>query len=107
MNSSLFKRSWPFLKWGMFVAILVFVARHAWKLWTEVDQHPMRLKWGWLALATVASVAAWLPSAWYWRKLMSDFGFSPRWPQVFRAHYCGQLGKYTPGKAAALWFVWR
>jgi glycosyltransferase 2 family protein len=102
MNSRLLKRIWPFLKWGMFVAVLLFVARHGYKLWLDVDGHSLRFNWGWLALATVASVMAWLPSVWYWRTLISNFGFSPPWPQVIRSHYCGQLGKYTPGKAAVI-----
>jgi hypothetical protein len=102
MNSGLLKRLWPFLKWGMFIVVLVFVARHGHKLWTDVDRHPTRLNWGWLALATVASVVAWLPSAWYWRKLIVNLGFSPPWTQVLRSYYCGHLGKYMPGKAAAI-----
>jgi hypothetical protein len=47
-------------------------------------------------------VVAWLPSAWYWRKLISNLGITLPWPQVFRSYYCGHLGKYLPGKAAAI-----
>jgi uncharacterized membrane protein YbhN (UPF0104 family) len=86
----------------MFLAVLIFVGRHGYKLWLDVNRQPLRLNWGWLTLATVASVAMWLPSVWYWRKLISSFGFSPTWTQVVRAHYCGQLGKYLPGKAAVI-----
>jgi uncharacterized membrane protein YbhN (UPF0104 family) len=96
------KRLWAVLKWTMFLVVLVFVARHGYKLWREVDQHPTRLTWGWLALAAVTSVVAWLPSAWYWRKLLSNLGMSPPWPQVLRAYFCGHLGKYVPGKAVAI-----
>ncbi len=104
------KRLWPVLKWGMFLAVLILVARHGHKLWTEVDRHSTeagwgwlaRLSWGWLALAVVSSVAAWLPSAWYWKKLMATCGATPPWPQVLRSYYCGHLGKYFPGKAAAI-----
>ena len=96
------KPAWAVLKWVMFLAVLIFVGRHGYKLWTEVDRHPTRLSWGWLALATMASVTAWLPSAWYWRKLISNLGVTPPWPQVLRSYYCGHLGKYLPGKAAAI-----
>jgi uncharacterized membrane protein YbhN (UPF0104 family) len=100
--SPLRKRLWPILKWTMFLVVLLFVARHGYKLWREVDQHPTRFNWGWLALAVVTSVVAWLPSAWYWRKLISNLGMSPPWPQVLRAYFCGHLGKYVPGKAVAI-----
>lgn len=86
----------------MFLIVLIFVARHGYKLWTEVDRHATRLNWGWLTLAVVTSVIAWLPSAWYWRKLISNLGVTPPWSQVFRSYYCGHLGKYLPGKAAAI-----
>src|SRR5262249_42184911 len=55
-----------------------------------------------LGLAVATSVVAWLPSAWYWRKLISNLGMSPPWPQVLRAYFCGHLGKYVPGKAVAI-----
>jgi hypothetical protein len=45
---------------------------------------------------------AWLPSAWYWRKLLSTLGPTPAWPLLLRSYYCGHLGKYLPGKAAAI-----
>jgi uncharacterized membrane protein YbhN (UPF0104 family) len=99
---TLAKPAWAVLKWVMFVAILIFVGRHGYNLWTEVDRQPTRLNWGWLTLATLASAAAWLPSAWYWRKLVASLGAAPPWPQVLRSYYCGHLGKYLPGKAAAI-----
>src|SRR5262245_44507361 len=99
---TLFRRLWPVLKWGMFLAVLIFVARHGYKLWREVDQHPTRLNWGWLGLAVVTSVVAWMPSACYWRGLLSNLGMSPPWPQLLRAYFCGHLGKYVPGKAVAI-----
>src|SRR5262245_874985 len=100
--TTLFQRAWPVLKWGMFLVVLIFVARHGYKLWREVDQHPTRFNWGWLALAVVTSIVAWLPSAWYWWKLLLNLGMSPPWPQVLRAYFCGHLGKYVPGKAVAI-----
>lgn len=94
----------------MFLVVLALVVRHGHKLWTEVDRHSTaagwgwlaRMGWGWLTLAVVTSVAAWLPSAWYWKKLMALLGATPAWPQVLRAYYCGHLGKYVPGKAVAI-----
>jgi uncharacterized membrane protein YbhN (UPF0104 family) len=96
------KRLVPILKWGMFLAVLVFVAQHGYHLWVRVDRQPARMNWGWLALATATSVIAWLPSAWYWRRLLSTLGPMPPWPLLLRSYYCGHLGKYLPGKALAI-----
>jgi uncharacterized membrane protein YbhN (UPF0104 family) len=95
-------RFWPILKWMMFVTVIAFVARHGYSLWNQVEGHATRLNWGWLALAGLMSVVAWLPSAWYWRKLLSTLGPAPLWLHVLRAYYCGHLGKYLPGKAAVI-----
>jgi uncharacterized membrane protein YbhN (UPF0104 family) len=96
------KRLWPALKWGMFLLVLVFVARHGWHLWTGFDQHARPLKWGWLLLAVATSLCAWLPSLWFWRQLMAALGATAPWPQAARAYYCGHLGKYVPGKGLAI-----
>jgi uncharacterized membrane protein YbhN (UPF0104 family) len=101
-STTFLKRLWPVLKWGMFLAVLIFVTRHGYRLWREVDQHSTRLNWGWLGLAVATSIVAWLPSAWYWRTLISKMGMPPPWPQVLRAYFCGHLGKYVPGKAVAI-----
>ena len=96
------KRLWPALKWGMFVLVLIFVSRHGWHLWTGFDQHARPLKWGWLLLAVATSLAAWIPSLWFWRQLMAALGATAPWPQTARAYYCGHLGKYVPGKGLAI-----
>ncbi len=98
---------WPIVKWAMFLAVLGFVARHGYVLWTDprwatVDHQAVHLHWGWLALATVTATVAWLPSAWFWRRLLSNLGPTPAWPQLLKSYYCGHLGKYLPGKAAAI-----
>ncbi|HTI50315.1 MAG TPA: hypothetical protein VL475_05170, partial [Planctomycetaceae bacterium] len=93
---------WPTLKWGLFFVVLAFVGLHAAKLWGEFDSRTLRLRWGWLALATVVSVAGWLPSVWYWRRLLGALGARPEGGQLLRAYYCGHPGKYVPGKAMVI-----
>src|SRR5262245_32063228 len=95
-------RLWPIVKWGLFLAVLYFVGRHGHRLWTEVGSSPVRLNWSWLSLAVTTSILAWLPSAWYWRKLITSLGVTPAWMPLLRAYYCGHLGKYVPGKAVAI-----
>lgn len=96
------KRLWPALKWGMFLLVLVFVVQHGWHLWEGFDRHATPINWNWLLLAVVTSLTAWLPSLWYWRQLMAALGADTPWLQATRAYYCGHLGKYVPGKGAAL-----
>lgn len=104
---NLLKRLWPALKWAMFLLVLGFVARHGYVLWTderwnEADRQARSIGWGWLVLAVVCSLVAWIPSVWYWRRLMSQLGATAPWRQIVRAYYCGHLGKYVPGRAAAI-----
>jgi hypothetical protein len=90
------------VKWGLFAVVLAFVGRHAWRLWGEMGPQPLRLRAGCLVWATLVSIVAWLPSAWYWRWMISVLGAPAPWPEAFSAYYCGHLGKYVPGKAMAL-----
>lgn len=90
------------IKWVLFALVLLFVGRHAWRLWSEVDTTTIRLRWGWLAAATAVSILGWIPSAVYWRWVMAKLGAPAPWPEVWCAYYCGHLGKYVPGKAMTL-----
>lgn len=94
--------SWQALKWGMFLVVVGFVVRHGLKLWRDVDAPRLTFQWGWLAAAMIASVVAWAPSMWFWRKLLADLGPCPPWKQIIRAYYCGHPGKYVPGKAMVM-----
>lgn len=96
------KRLWPAFKWGMFIIVMIFVARHGWQLWTGFEWDARPLNWVSLALAVATSLIAWLPSLWYWRELMAALGATAPWRQAARAYYCGHLGKYVPGKGAAI-----
>lgn len=65
--------------------------------WNQTQLHPV-----WLLAAAVTYLLGWLPCVWYWRSLILLQGMSLPWATAIRSHYCGQLGKYVPGKAAAL-----
>jgi hypothetical protein len=71
-------------------------------LWREFDSRTLQLRWGWLASAVVASILVWLPSVWFWRRLLSVLGWNPPWLPLVRAHYCAHPGKYSPGKAMVI-----
>lgn len=98
---------WPVLKWILFAIVLAFVIRHGHRLWVqaqaqEVASHEHRIHVGWLVVSLLLSVLAWLPSVWYWRLLLRVAGENVSWRAASRAYFCGHLGKYIPGKAAAL-----
>lgn len=93
---------WYGLKWGLCVTVLIFVGQRAWGLWQRDEWQHLSLSPGWLMAALLAYLAGWLPSAWYWRHLMRQFGCELRLSEVLRSYYCGHLGKYVPGKAGVL-----
>jgi uncharacterized membrane protein YbhN (UPF0104 family) len=86
----------------MFGLVLIFVSRHGWHLWKEVGRQTIEIHWLLLLPAVVISVVAWFPSMWYWRRLIGRFGTTVPWLTLARAYYCGHLGKYVPGKGAAI-----
>jgi glycosyltransferase 2 family protein len=90
------------IKWVLFLVVMGFVARHGYRLWTQVGHREVRIQWNWLGLATFLSVLAWIPSVWYWRWLLERMGDRVSWKGIARAYYCGHLGKYVPGKAAVI-----
>ena len=89
------------LKWAMALLVLAFVARRASHL-GAMDLSAFRVEPAWLILAGLAYCIGWLPSVVFWRRLLLDLGSPVRFSDAARAHYCGHLGKYVPGKAAAL-----
>ncbi len=54
---------------------------------------------GWTTLAGVLYLAAMLPAAVYWHRVLHQLGQKVRWSDTLRAYYIGHLGKYAPGKA--------
>ncbi|MBI3824088.1 MAG: flippase-like domain-containing protein [Planctomycetes bacterium] len=68
----------------------------------RVDLSKIELRPSWLIAAGVLYLVAMFPAAWFWRQLHHRFGYPISLYAAIRAHYCGQLGKYVPGKAMAI-----
>ncbi|MBW3539795.1 MAG: flippase-like domain-containing protein [Planctomycetes bacterium] len=96
------RRVWTLLKWTLCLAVLVFVARRGWELWTAGDVAVFDFRFEWLLPAIAIYWIGWLPSVWFWRRLMRRFGTAAQWHDCLRAYYCGHLGKYVPGKATVV-----
>ncbi len=94
--------AWLAVKWVLTVAVVVVVGRQAWHLWNQDDIQRVEWHVGWLVLAGIVYALGWLPSVWFWRRLLHAFGGEVRYADAARAYYCGHLGKYIPGKATVL-----
>lgn len=90
------------IKWALCLIVLFFVVREAAELWSADDVSRITLDVKWLGPAAACYLAGWLPSVWFWQRLMSQLGASPGFVETSRAYYCGHLGKYVPGKALSL-----
>ena len=96
------RRIWPFLKWGLFAVVIVFVGRRALQLWQDSPRTELHVDVWWLIPATVTYQIGWLSSVWFWRALMIRMHQRIGWYQAIRAYYVGQVGKYVPGKGLVL-----
>jgi glycosyltransferase 2 family protein len=93
---------WPVLKWLLFALVIGFVGRRAWQFWRDGDVGSVKIHWPWLLAAGGLYLVGWLPSVWFWHRLIRDLGgSSSRW-DVARAYFAGHLAKYIPGKASVL-----
>jgi glycosyltransferase 2 family protein len=93
------RRAWTALKWVLCLAVLAFVARRAYQLWTRQELAAIEFSAVWLVPSALVYLVGWLPAVTVWRRLMRRLGAEVRTFDAVRAHYCGHLGKYVPGKA--------
>lgn len=99
-----FRQWWPAVKAAVAVTVVGLVgwqfARtlQSPELWRQA-LHPRP---EWLAAAAVFYLLGLGFSAWFWSKLLRNYGENPPMTAVLRAYYVGHLGKYVPGKALAV-----
>ena len=93
---------WRLVKWSLCVVVVGFVAQRAYDLWNQNQGVQLEFHLHWLIAAGCVYLLGWLPSVWFWRKLMSAYGSDVALFDGSRAYYCGHLGKYVPGKAMVL-----
>jgi uncharacterized membrane protein YbhN (UPF0104 family) len=108
MESPKAQRHWAFAalifaaKAAILLAVLGWVTWELYKSWDKVSQINWQPDYFYLTLCGVFYIAAFVPSAFFWRYTMQTFGQSPGLYESFRAYYIGHLGKYVPGKALAV-----
>lgn len=96
------RRLWPVVKATLWFVLLVLIGRQFARdlQRPELYQHPLRA--GWLLLSGLLYELGMGFSALYWTRLLGHLGAHPPLGAALRAYYIGQLGKYVPGKAWAL-----
>ncbi len=93
---------WTALKWLLFGLVVVFVGKRGHELWRQDEVSQIDVHFGWLVSAGCVYLVGWLPSIWFWRRLLLSVGGDVSFRDTARAYCCGHLGKYVPGKAMAL-----
>ena len=96
------RRWWPVVKWTLFSILLYFVVKRAWAIWQSSPPTTIQIQFGWLILAGLLYLVAWIPSIWFWRALLNRLDQHPGHYPSIRAYYVGHVGKYVPGKALVL-----
>ncbi len=90
------------VKWLLFAVVLIYVCRKAVELSDTAALSRISLKPMWLVASAVLYLVGWLPSVWFWQRLMAVLGASPPFSLTIKGYYFGHLGKYVPGKVAAI-----
>ncbi len=93
---------WPAGKLVLALVILVFVGRRFYFDLQELESHPLRLRPEGLGLSSGLYLVGLCFSAFFWQRLLVQFGQTPERGAAARAYFIGHLGKYVPGKAWAL-----
>ncbi|MBQ7110966.1 MAG: flippase-like domain-containing protein [Thermoguttaceae bacterium] len=86
-------------KFLLFALIVAWIADRLAKDWTEISRYDWRPRPGWLLASGLFYLAAYVPSAFFWRLSIRWLGGAPGVFSAFKAFYVSQLGKYVPGKA--------
>ena len=90
------------IKWVLFLIVFAFVGQKASELWQADEVASVDIRFEWLLPAAACYIVGWLPSVWFWRRMMIELGDSPGFLVTTRAYFYGHLGKYVPGKALSL-----
>lgn len=99
------KRRSPWLragKWILLGVVLLFVARSLIKNFRQVPWEQVRIVWGFVALGMLALLGARLSNALNCRALLAALGADLPARQVAGAIWVASLGRYVPGKMAAV-----
>jgi len=86
-------------KFLLFALIVAWIANRLSKDWAAISRYDWSPRPGWLLASGLFYLAAYVPSAYFWRTAICWLGGAPDVFSAFKAFYVSQLGKYVPGKA--------
>ncbi len=101
-NRKLKNKIWPVFKWILCLLVILFVGKRALDLWKSSPDQVLTIHYHWLVLSGIIYLLGWIPSVWFFQKLLFRAGGKVSMLESARAYYCGHLGKYIPGKALVL-----
>jgi uncharacterized membrane protein YbhN (UPF0104 family) len=90
------------LKLAVVAAVFVAVQGTVRDAIDNLADYQWQMHIGWLALAGLLYVAAWVPMAWFWQQVLAALGQTTDSLTALYAYFVGHLGKYVPGKALVL-----
>lgn len=95
------RRRWwlPIVKLAIVVLVCVAVQGTVREALGKLRDHSWQMNLGWLLVAGVLYVIAWMPMGWFWGQVLAALGQPIQWLETLRAYFVGHLGKYVPGKA--------
>ncbi len=98
------RRRWwlPLLKLAVVVAVGWAVQGTVRDALEKLSVHLWQMDIGWLVVAGMLYVVAWMPMGWFWGQVLVALGQPSDWLKTQRAYFVGHLGKYVPGKAFVL-----
>jgi hypothetical protein len=99
---NLLRRWSPYLRTVLGLAVVALIAYHLAQDLRDPRLWERSLRPGWVVLSGVLYLTALFFSALTWRWLLARFGRPTQLLAAARAYYLGQVGKYLPGKAWAL-----
>jgi uncharacterized membrane protein YbhN (UPF0104 family) len=95
------RRHWPIVAIKLLIVLLVvwFIRRTIIDAWRELESHPLKVDYGWLAAAGGFYLLGSLFCGVFWHSILRAMGQEIGLWKTLRAFYLGHLGKYVPGKA--------
>ena len=90
------------VKWTLFLVVLIYVVRYGYRQWSAADLSEVQWSPGWWLATGLLYFCSWIPAGCLWWLLLKQAGVPLKFYPTFRAHFCGHLGKYVPGKALSL-----
>ena len=86
------------LGYGVGGAILLFLGLYVARMWGDLPEGGVRVRWGWFALSSLLTVVFFLLQAYGWKTIVSGLGPEIGLTRAWKFWFYSQVAKYVPGK---------